>query len=76
MNIEIWSKEQCSQCEMAIHKAQAMIQERSDISYNVLKLGQDFNREDVLTEFPNARTFPQIKIDGNNIGGWTEFQKI
>ena len=61
---------------MAIHKAQAMIQERSDISYNVLKLGQDFNREDVLTEFPNARTFPQIKIDGNNIGGWTEFQKI
>jgi glutaredoxin len=61
---------------MAIYKAQAMIQERSDISYSVLKLGQDFTREDVLSEFPNARTFPQIKIDGSNIGGWSEFQKI
>jgi glutaredoxin len=53
-----------------------MIQERSDISYSVLKLGKDFTREDVLSEFPNARTFPQIKIDGSNIGGWSEFQKI
>ena len=61
---------------MAVHKAQAMIQESSDISYKVLKLGQDFTREDVLSEFPNARTFPQIKIDGSNIGGWSEFQKV
>ena len=61
---------------MAVHKAQAMIQERSDISYNVFKLGVDFGREEMLENFPGARTFPQIRIDGKNIGGWLEFQKI
>jgi glutaredoxin len=61
---------------MAVHKAQAMIQESSDISYKVLKLGKDFGREEMLETFPGARTFPQIKIDGKNIGGWLEFQKV
>lgn len=76
MNIEIYSKDQCPYCDMAVHKAQAMIQEGSDISYNVFKLGVDFGREEMLENFPGARTFPQIRIDGKNIGGWLEFQKI
>jgi len=25
--------------------------------------------------FPGARTVPQIKINGQSIGGWTEFEK-
>lgn len=61
---------------MAIHKAQAMIQERSDISYKVFKLGVDFGREEMLAKFPTARTFPQVVVDEQNIGGWQEFQKI
>ncbi len=61
---------------MAVHKAQAMIQERSDISYKVFKLGVDFGREEMLEKFPTARTFPQIVVDEQNIGGWQEFQKI
>ena len=76
MVIEIYSKDQCPFCDMAIHKAQAMIQERSDISYKVFKLGVDFGREEMLTKFPTARTFPQIVVDEQNIGGWQEFQKI
>lgn len=76
MNIEIYSKDQCPYCDMAVHKAQAMIQEQSNISYTVLKLGKDFGREEMLENFPGARTFPQIRIDGKNIGGWLEFQKI
>lgn len=76
MNIEIYSKDQCPYCDMAVHKAQAMIQEGSDISYSVFKLGVDFGREEMLENFPGARTFPQIRIDGKNIGGWLEFQKI
>ena len=61
---------------MAIHKAQAMIQESSDISYKVFKLGVDFGREEMLAKFPTARTFPQVVVDEQNIGGWQEFQKI
>ena len=75
MIIEIYSKDNCSFCDMALHKAQAMVQENTDkLTYK--KLGVDFNREELLEQFPTARTFPQIKIDGVSIGGWTEFQKI
>jgi glutaredoxin 3 len=75
MIIEIYGKDACSQCEMALYKAQAMVQENTNkLTYK--KLGVDFNREELLEQFPTARTFPQIKIDGVSIGGWTEFQKI
>jgi glutaredoxin len=75
LNIEIWGKDQCPQCDAAIHKAQAMVQESND-TYIIFKLGKDFAREDILENFPGARTFPQIRIDGKNIGGWSEFQKL
>lgn len=76
MNIEIYSKDHCPYCDMAVHKAQAMMQERSDIELSVKKLGKDFGREEMLENFPGARTFPQIRIDGENIGGWQEFQNL
>lgn len=76
MNIEIYSKDHCPYCDMAVHKAQAMMQERSDIKVSVKKLGEDFGREEMLENFPGARTFPQIRIDGENIGGWQEFQNV
>jgi len=76
MKIEIFSKDNCPYCDMAVHKAQSMIQERNDIEYSVFKLGVDFGREEMLENFPGARTFPQIRVDGENIGGWLEFQKI
>ena len=38
-------------------------------------IGEDFTREEVLELFPGARTFPQIKIDDVNIGGYTELEK-
>ena len=38
-------------------------------------LDKDFTREDFLKKFPNARTFPQIIINGENIGGYHELEK-
>ena len=40
------------------------------------KLNKDFGREELIEKFPTARTFPQIKIDGQPIGGWAEFKEI
>jgi len=37
------------------------------------QLGTDFTRDEVLEMFPNARTFPQIKVGGKSIGGWDNF---
>ena len=38
-------------------------------------LDKDYNREDFLKKFPNARTFPQIIVNGNNIGGYAELKR-
>ena len=75
MNIEIYSKEQCPYCDMAVRLAESFIQE-SNHKYEKFMLGQDFDRDKMLEMFPTARTFPQIKIDGESIGGYNEFERI
>ena len=60
---------------MAERVAQQFIQE-SEHKYEKYMLDVDFNREDMLAKFPTARTFPQIKIDGESIGGYTEFERF
>ena len=37
-------------------------------------LDEDFTREELFEKFPTARTFPQITIDDESIGGYTEFE--
>jgi len=65
--IIIWGKPQCPHCE----SAKRMLDSR-DIAYEYKQLGVDFEREDVLAEFPEARTFPQIVINGLKIGGYDQ----
>ena len=38
-------------------------------------LDKDYNRDDFFKKFPNAKTFPQIIINGNIIGGYAELKK-
>ena len=68
MNVEIYSKTNCVYCDRAKIKLQ---------KYNprIHMLGQDYSREEFLTKFPNAKTFPQITIDNNHIGGYYELEK-
>ena len=73
MKIEIYSKTNCMYCDKAVHIAQQIIQETSEHSYDKYMLDEDFTREELLEKFPNARTFPQIVIDGENIGGYSNF---
>jgi glutaredoxin-related protein len=35
-------------------------------------LDEDFTREQLFEEFPTARTFPQIRVDGKSIGGYDQ----
>lgn len=71
MIVEIYSKPMCPYCDMA--KALA---EREGHDLTVKMLDVDFDREVLLETFPGARTFPQIIVDGNKIGGYTEFKKL
>lgn len=72
MHIMIYGKDQCPYCDKAVYLAQQIVQE-SEHTYEYFKLGRDFDREHLMEEFPGARTFPQIRIDDENIGGYTEF---
>ena len=71
MKVEIYSNPQCPYCDMAKNLAE---QKGYDLTYKMLD--QDFNREQLMEVFPTARTFPQIIVDGNKIGGYTEFKAI
>ena len=64
--IEIYGKTFCPYCD----KAKALC-EREGLGYSYKELDKDFTREEFFNIFPTARTFPQIKIDGDDIGGYT-----
>ena len=68
MEVEIYSKTNCSFCE----KAKLTLQE-----YNpkIFMLDRDYSREDFFKKFPEAKTFPQIIINNKNIGGYFELTK-
>ena len=68
MEVEIYSKTNCVFCD----KAKMRLQKHNP---KIHMLDQDYNRDDFLKKFPNARTFPQIIIDKQHIGGYFELKK-
>jgi glutaredoxin len=52
-------------------KAKALCESRQ-YKYEYKELGKDFTREEVFETFPTARTFPQIIIGGNKVGGYEQ----
>jgi|TARA_B110000908_G_C10124869_1_gene389369 glutaredoxin 3 len=71
MNIEIWGKPQCPFCDMA-----KQLVEHRELRYTYKQLGIDFDRNQMLETFPQARTFPQITIDGVKIGGYDKLKSM
>ena len=67
--IEIWSKPQCPFCD----KAENLCKQKN-FQYKKYMLDADFTREQMFEKFPSARTFPQITVNGELIGGYTEFE--
>ena len=38
-------------------------------------LDKDYTRQDFFEKFPNAKTFPQIIINNEHVGGYNELEK-
>jgi len=70
MTAIVWSKYNCPYCD----QAKALLTQRG-IKYEERKIGDGYTREELLEAVPNARTVPQIFLDGNLIGGFTELKK-
>ena len=41
----------------------------------IYMLDKDYNRDDFIKIFPHAKTFPQININNEQIGGYHELEK-
>lgn len=70
MRAIVWSKDNCTFCD----QAKALLEQRN-IAYEERKIGHGFSREDLLEAVPTARTVPQIFVNNNYIGGFTELRK-
>jgi glutaredoxin 3 len=68
MNVEIYSKINCVFCD----KAKIKLKKHNP---KIHILDQDFSRDDFFKKFPHARTFPQIIINKENVGGYAELNK-
>jgi glutaredoxin 3 len=70
MNAIVWSKYNCPYCD----QAKALLTQRG-IKYEERKVGDGYTREELLEAVPNARTVPQIFINNQLIGGFTELRQ-
>lgn len=70
MTAVVWSKDNCPYCD----QAKSLLKQKG-IEIEERKIGHGYTREDLLEAVPNARTVPQIFLDGNLIGGFTELKK-
>ena len=66
----VWSKDNCTFCD----QAKALLEQRN-IAYEEKKIGYGYTREDLLEAVPTARTVPQIFVNNNHVGGFTELRK-
>ena len=70
MKAIVWTKDACPYCV----QAKALLEQRG-IEYEEKKIGVNYTREQLLEAVPTARTVPQIFLDGELVGGFTELRK-
>ena len=70
MQAIVWSKDQGTYCV----QAKALLDARG-IEYEERNIMQDWTREQLLEAVPTARTLPQIFLDNEYVGGFTELRQ-
>lgn len=68
--ILIYGKPGCGYCEAA----KALCNTRG-YTYEYLTMNEDYTREQLLENFPGAKTVPQIVVNGLKVGGYDDFIK-
>jgi glutaredoxin len=69
MKAIVWSKYNCPYCD----QAKALLTQRN-IAYEERRIGDGYTREELLEAVPTARTVPQIFINNQLVGGFTELR--
>jgi glutaredoxin len=69
MKATVWSKYNCPYCD----QAKALLKMKG-IAFEEKKIGDGYTKEDLLEAVPTARTVPQIFIEDELVGGFTELK--
>ena len=67
MNFTVYSRDGCPYCT----KIQEVLQ-LAELRHVIYKLDRDFDRESFYRQFGKGSTFPQVVLNGTNLGGCTE----
>jgi glutaredoxin 3 len=70
MRAIVWSRNQCPYCDQAKN-----LLKLKNIEFEERNISLDYTKEQLLEAVPTARTVPQIFLDGELIGGFTELKK-
>ena len=69
-NFTVYSKDGCPYCE----KIQEVLK-LAGLNYVTYKLGKDFDKQSFYGQFGQGSTFPQVVLNGDNLGGCTDTVK-
>jgi glutaredoxin 3 len=69
MTTIVWSKYHCPYCD----QAKALLNQKG-IQFEERKIGDGWTKEELIEAIPTARTVPQIIMNGELIGGFTELK--
>ena len=67
MNFTVYSKEGCPFCTKVVK-----VLRLAKLNHVVYELDEHFNRDAFYGQFGNGSTFPQVVLNGTNLGGCTE----
>ena len=70
MKAVVWSRDACPFCDQAKN-----LLKLKGIEYEERNISRDWTREQLLEAVPDARTVPQIFLNDELIGGFTELRK-
>ena len=70
MKATVWSKPGCPQCVSA-----KQLLKTKGIEYEEKNIAEGYKIQDLLELVPNAKTMPQIWLDEQHIGGFSDLQK-
>jgi glutaredoxin len=69
MKAIVWSKDHCPYCD----QAKALLKQKG-IEFEERNVSHNWTREQLLEAVPTARTVPQIFLDEELVGGFTELR--
>lgn len=69
MKAIVWSKKNCPYCVQAVN-----LLKLKGIEFEERKIDGDWTKEQLLEAVPDARSVPQIFLDDELVGGFTELR--